>query len=375
MISPLTLVALIRKEFIQALRDRRMLAMLMAVPIIQIVMFGYAANLEINTIDTMAVDLDHTVESRALLSGLEADGTFRMRSTTNVHDAEVALEEGTSSLAVVVPRGFGQDLASGRTVRVQVLVDGSDPYRGVGASGAVEQYIVQRGLALGAAASAQEGMPPIARISLEPRLLYNPGLKSRRFMVPGTAASILLIITTIVTAMGLAREREMGTMEQLLVTPISPLTLMIGKIVPYGVFGFFDELIILVVGNLLFDVPFRGNVFVIFLSTLSYLTATLGLGLLISTVSRTQQQALMGGFFVILPALLLSGFMTPIEAMPAWVQPVTYINPMRYFVEIVRSVLLRGSSLSDVAQPLALLTLLAVGVMAAATLRFRKQLG
>ena len=164
-------------------------------------------------------------------------------------------------------------------------------------------------------------------------------------------------------------------MEQLLVTPISPLTLMIGKIVPYGVFGFFDELIILVVGNLLFDVPFRGNVAVIFLSTLSYLTSTLGLGLLISTVSRTQQQALMGGFFVILPALLLSGFMTPIEAMPAWVQPVTYVNPMRYFVEIVRSVLLRGSSLSDVAQPLLMLTLLAVGVMAAATLRFRKQLG
>jgi drug efflux transport system permease protein len=375
MISLVTLVALIRKEFLQALRDRRMMAMLLAVPCIQLVMFGYAANLEINHIDTMAVDLDHSEQSRALLSGLEADGTFRMRSTSEVPEAERALREGTSSLAIVVPRGFGRGLVGGEAVHVQVLVDGSDPYRGVGASGAVEQYIMQLGTAVVAERLATSGLPPIARIRLEPRLLYNPALRSRRFMVPGTAASILLIITTIVTAMGLAREREMGTMEQLSVTPISPLTLMIGKIVPYGAFGFIDELIILVLGNLLFDVPLRGNVLVIFVSTVSYLTATLGVGLLISTVSKTQQQALMGGFFVILPAMLLSGFMTPIEAMPSWVRPVTYVNPMRYFVEIVRSVLLRGATLQDVAKPLALLTLLAVAVMTAATLRFRKQVG
>jgi len=375
MISLVTLVALIRKEFLQALRDRRMMAMLLAVPCIQLVMFGYAANLEINHIDTMAVDLDHSEQSRALLSGLEADGTFRMRSTSEVPEAERALREGTSSLAIVVPRGFGRGLVGGEAVHVQVLVDGSDPYRGVGASGAVEQYIMQLGTAVVSERLASSGIPPIARIRLEPRLLYNPALRSRRFMVPGTAASILLIITTIVTAMGLAREREMGTMEQLSVTPISPLTLMVGKIVPYGAFGFIDELIILVLGNLLFDVPLRGNVLVIFVSTVSYLTATLGIGLLISTVSKTQQQALMGGFFVILPAMLLSGFMTPIEAMPSWVRPVTYVNPMRYFVEIVRSVLLRGATLQDVAKPLALLTLLAIAVMTAATLRFRKQVG
>ena len=375
MISLVTLMALIRKEFLQTLRDRRMMAVLLAVPCIQLVMFGYAANLEINHIDTMAVDLDHTEQSRALLSGLEADGTFRMRATSDVAVAERALREGTASLAVVVPRGYGRDLARGVAIPVQVLVDGSDPYRGVGASGAVEQYIMLLGVELATERLSGSRMSSIARIRLEPRLLYNPALRSRRFMVPGTAASILLIITTIVTAMGLAREREMGTMEQLLVTPISPLTLMIGKIVPYGAFGFIDVLIILVLGNVLFDVPLRGNVFVIFISTVSYLTATLGIGLLVSTVSKTQQQALMGGFFVILPAILLSGFMTPIEAMPDWVQPVTYVNPMRYFVEILRSVLLRGATLTDVAEPLALMSLLAVLVMGTATLRFRKQLG
>lgn len=375
MVSPVTLIALIRKEFLQALRDRRMMAMILAVPCIQLVMFGYAANLEINHIDTMAVDLDHSEQSRELLSGLAADGTFRMRSTSEVKEAEEAIQRGVVSLAVVVPRGYERDLRSGQAVHVQVLIDGSDPYRGVGASGAVEQYIMLRGTELMRERAAGSPTPKFATIRLEPRLLYNPALKSPRFMVPGTAASILLIITTIVTAMGLAREREMGTMEQLLVTPISPLTLMVGKIVPYAVFGIIDELIILVLGNLLFDVPLRGSLVVIFVSTLSYLTATLGIGLLISTVSKTQQQALMGGFFVILPAMLLSGFMTPIEAMPDWIRPVTYINPMRYFVEIVRSVLLRGSTFADVLEPLGLLTLLALVVMTAATLRFRKQLG
>ncbi len=192
-------------------------------------------------------------------------------------------------------------------------------------------------------------------------------------MVPGTAASILLVITVIVTAMGLAREREMGTMEQLLVTPIRPLTLMLGKTIPYAIFGFLDEGMILLVGNLLFDVPLRGNLFVILLATVFYLVATLGIGLTVSTVSRNQQQALMGGFSVMLPLILLSGFMSPIDSMPAWIRPLTYLNPMRHFVEIVRSVLLRGATLQDVVRPLVMLAILAVLVIAFATLRFGKR--
>lgn len=372
--SLVTLLALIRKEFLQAFRDRRMMAMLLAVPVIQLVLFGYAANLEIQHIDTVVIDLDDTPQSRNLIDGLGADGTYRLTFDSRVEAAEDKLIRGTASLAVVVPRGFGRDMAAANGPSVQVLVDGSDPSRAIGASGAVEQYVAQVGLRSGAERLAQAGTGPIATIRLEPRLLYNPALKSRRFMVPGTAASILLIITTIVTAMGLAREREVGTMEQLLVTPMSPLTLMIGKMLPYAVFGFIDEAIILVVGNILFDVPLRGSVLVILLASIAYLVATLGLGLLVSTMSRTQQQALMGGFFVILPAMLLSGFMTPIDAMPSWIRPLTWINPMRYFVEIVRSVLLRGATLAEVAQPLLILLLIGAAVMAVATLRFRKQL-
>ncbi len=369
-----TLVALIRKEFLQTLRDVRMMAMLLAVPVIQLVLFGYAANLEIQHIDTIVVDLDGTPQSRSLVDGLGADGTYRLQHASDVDHAEQTIVRGDASLAVVVPRGFARDMAAGKAVSVQVLVDGSDPSRAIGASGVVEQYVAQAGLTRAAERMAEAGVGPFATIRLEPRLLYNPALKSRRFMVPGTAASILLIITTIVTAMGLAREREVGTMEQLLVTPMSPLTLMIGKMLPYALFGFIDEGIILVVGNLLFDVPLRGNVAVILISSVAYLVATLGLGLWVSTVSRTQQQALMGGFFVILPAMLLSGFMTPIDAMPGWIRPLTWVNPMRYFVEIVRSVLLRGATLGEVARPLLMLLTIGVAVMTVATLRFRKQL-
>lgn len=372
--SLITLVALIRKEFLQALRDKRMMAMILAVPVIQLVLFGYAANLEIQHVPTVVVDADHSPESRDFLSGLGADGTYLLQTVADVRSAEDRLRRGTASLAVVIPRGFGKHLAAGEPESVQVLLDGSDPSRAIGASGAVEQYVIQYGTRVALARVAGLAVPAFGSVQLEPRLLYNPGLKSRRFMVPGTAASILLIITTIITAMGLAREREVGTMEQLLVTPMSPLTLMVGKVLPYAAFGFLDEGIILVVGNLLFDVPLRGNVLVILLSSLVYLVATLGMGLLISTVSKTQQQALMGGFFVILPAILLSGFMTPIEAMPLWVQPITWANPMRHFLEIVRSVLLRGASLQEVRRPLGMLVVLGVTVMVVATLRFRKQL-
>jgi ABC-2 type transport system permease protein len=215
----------------------------------------------------------------------------------------------------------------------------------------------------------------VPRVALEPRLLYNPSLKSRIFIVPGTGASILLIVTSIITAMGLAREREVGTMEQLLVTPIRPVVLMIGKTVPYALFGLVDQALILVVGNLVFEVPFRGSIPLLFGAALVYLTGTLGLGLVVGTLSRTQQQALMGAFFIIIPAFLLSGMMTPLEAMPDWVQPITWVNPVRYYIEILRSILLRGATLSDIERPLLHLGAIALGFLTLAVFRFRRTLG
>jgi ABC-2 type transport system permease protein len=367
-----SLAALIRKELIQAFRDRRMLFMLLLMPTVQVVVLGYAANLEFTHARTVVVDDDRTEESRAFLRGLGAEGTFEIEPLATDQAAVRALQLGDAEVAVIVPREFGDKLRAGRPARVQALVDGTEPTQAVNAAAAVEAYTTQRSFELDLARIEASGAVPVPRVGLVPRLYYNPSLKSRLFMVPGTAASILLIVTTIVTAMGLARERELGTIEQLLVTPISPLTLMVGKTVPYALFGLFDEALILAVGNVLFDVPLRGALSVIFVGTLSYLVATLSMGLLISTIAKNQQQAIMGGFFFILPAILLSGFMTPVEAMPCWIQPVTYVIPVRWFIEIIRSTLLRGASFADIWAQLAALTALGVAFLLIAARRFQR---
>ncbi len=361
------LLALIRKEFQQALRDRQLLSMILLAPLIQIVLFGFAAQLEFKRADTVIVDDDRSEASRAFVDGLGADATFRVRHVDDVAAATTALRDGEASVAVIVPRGFERDRAAGRGVAVQVLYDGSDPTRGVAASAAIEAYTATRmrppaGLAVGL-------------ISLEPRLLYNPGLDSQRFFVPGTGASLLVIITTMVTAMGLAREREVGTLEQLLVTPMGPMTLMLGKMIPYAIFGILDEALILLVGNLVFDVPLRGDLAVLGFATMAYLMCTLSLGLLIAASARSQQQAFMGAFFFMLPAILLSGFMTPIEAMPSWLQPLTVVNPMRHFVQISRSILLRDAGFTDVARQIGFLWAIGGVLLVLAALRFRRKLG
>jgi ABC-2 type transport system permease protein len=361
------LLALIRKELVQAFRNRPMLFMISVAPLVQIVLFGYAAQLEFRRADTVVVDQDRSPESRALIDGLGAEGTFRIRDVADVAAATVAIRDGRAAVAVVVPRGFGRDRAAGRPVAVQVLADGSDPTRGIAASAAIEGYTATQ-------LRGPPGAPTFGRISLEPRLLYNPGLESQRFFVPGTAASLLVIVTMLVTAMGLARERELGTLEQLLVTPIGPFTLMVGKMVPYALFGLLDVTLILLIGSLLFGVPLHGDLAVLGIASVGYLMCTLSLGLLIAASAKTQQRAFMAGFFVMLPAMLLSGFMTPIEAMPRWIRPLTLINPMRHFVEVLRSILLRGAGWSDVQRPIAWLFGLGTCLLVGAALRFRRKL-
>ena len=369
-----SIFALVRKELLQAFRDKRMMAVILIIPVMQLTILGFAANLEFNRADTVVVDDDRSDRSRAFTTGLAADGTFVLRDVDTVSEAEGALRANTAIVAVVIPRGYGRDVDAGVPARVQVLVDGSDPTRGVAASAALEQYAALLSVRTTLARLPAGAAPEVPRVSLEPRLLYNPSLKSRIFIVPGTGASILLIVTAIVTAMGLAREREVGTMEQLLVTPIRPVALMIGKTVPYALFGLIDQALILVVGSFVFDVPLRGSMPLLFGSALVYLVATLGLGLVVGTLARTQQQALMGVFFIIIPAFLLSGMMTPVEAMPAWVQPLTWVNPTRYYIEILRSILLRGATFSDIAAPFWHLVGIALGLLTIAVLRFRRTL-
>lgn len=368
------LAAVIRKEVRQTVRDRRVMFLLMVAPLVQTVVFGFAVNFDVDDVPTVVVDLDRTSESRLHARRLLADGTLaRAGDAGSATDAERALDAGRAAAAVILPRGLSADLAAGRPAEVQVVIDGTDPNRATVAGGAAARYFGEEGeRRLRARRAALGARPP--EVKLAPRIWWNPPLRSAPYMVPGIAGMLLIIVTTITSAMGLAREREMGTLEQVMVTPIRPLWLLVGKMAPFLVIGIVDVMLLVGVGTWLFDIPIRGTPLALLAGTVLYLFSTLGAGLLISTVSATQQQAFLGGFLFAIPAIILSGVMTPIRAMPDWLRPITLLNPVRWFVEVMRGVMLRGAGFADLW--VQLLALLAIGaaILVFAAARFRKRL-
>jgi drug efflux transport system permease protein len=366
----LSLLNVMKKELTQTLRDRRMLATIIVSPILQLVVFGYAIDLDVDRIPTVVCDQDATPESRALTQAFFGDRTFlRREDVLDPNDAQDALEGGRVAAALIVPLGFAPRLARGDDPEVQIIVDGTDPTRAQVASNAAAQFLLRHGVG-GEAGSGTTA----AAASLAPRVLYNQRLKSAVYMLPGVLATLLLNVTAIVTAMGLARERETGTLEQILVTPIRPSVLLAGKCLPYIFFGFVDVLAILLLGNLMFDVPFQGTFSVIALGSFLYLFSTLGFGILIASFSSSQQQAMLGAFGFMLPAMLLSGFMSPISSMPGWLRPFTMLIPMRHYVEIMRACLLKGAGIRELATQMIALAVLGVLLLGISVARFRKRL-
>ncbi|HEY6005894.1 MAG TPA: ABC transporter permease [Anaeromyxobacter sp.] len=369
------LAAVFRKEVRQTIRDRRIMFLLIVAPLIQTIILGAAVNFDVDRVPTVVVDRDGTSESRLHARRMLADGTLlRSGTARSAPEAEREIDDGRAAAAVILPPRLEADLAAGRSAEVQVVLDGTDPNRATVASGAVSRYFGEVGESLARERLLGLGALAPAQIEAVPRIAYNPALKTPPYMIPGIAAMLLLVVTTIVTAMGLAREREMGTLEQVLVTPIRPLFLLVGKMAPFVVIGLVDIALLLAAGTWLFDVPIRGPLPVLLVGTLLYLMTTLGMGLLISTVSSTQQQSFLGGFLFILPAMLLSGIMTPIRAMPDWLQVVTRVNPLRYYAEVMRTTLLRGGGFGDVWPELLALLVLGGAILATATLRFHKRL-
>lgn len=367
--------AVFRKEMRQTVRDRRIMFMVIAAPMVQTMIFGFAVNFDVDRVPTQLVDLDHSAESREHARRLLADGTLVERDARgSVAEAVHDIDDGRAAAALVLPAGMGADLAARRPAEVQVLLDGTDPNRASTAGAAASRYFGERAEALMRERLRAAGRPEPAQIDLVPRIAYNPRLKTAPYLVPGIAAMLLVIVTTLVTAMGLSRERENGTMEQVLVTPIRPVWLLLGKLLPFLLFGLVDMALLMAVGTWVFDVPLRGSLPVGLLGVTLYLFSTLGMGLFISTVSQTQQQAFLGGFLFMLPAILLSGVMTPIRAMPDWLQAITYLNPLRHFAEVMRGVLLRGAGVGDLWFQLAALAVLGLGLMGLAAARFRTQL-
>jgi ABC-2 type transport system permease protein len=367
-------LAVVRKETLQTLRDRRIMFLLVAAPLVQTVLFGFAVDFDVDRVPTAIADLDGSSASRDVLRRLLADGTLRRAErATSAAEAERFIDEDRAAAAVIVPPGFGDDLAAGRTARVQVVLDGTDPTRASGAGSAAARFFggVADRLAAARLASTNARVPGV---EVTPRVLYNPSLRTAVYLVPGILAMLLVIVTTIVTAMGLAREREAGTLEQVLVTPLPPFVLLAGKMTPFVVIGLFDVLLVLTASTWIFDVPVRGPLPALAAGTLLYLCSTLGVGLLISTASSNQQQSFLGGFLFVLPAVLLSGIMTPIRAMPAWLQPITWANPLRYFAELVRGVLLRGAGFAELWRELLALAVYGAAILALATARFRRRM-
>lgn len=370
------LAAVFRKEVRQTVRDRRIMFMLVVAPLIQTVVLGFAVNFDVDRVPAVVVDRDGSDESRRHARRLLADGTLlRSGSARAVAEAEREIDDGRAAAAVILPHGLGADLAAGRPAEVQVVLDGTDPNRATVAAGAVSRYFGEVGERLARERLEAAGVRTPAQVELVPRIAYNPALATPPFMIPGIAAMLLLVVTTIVTAMGLAREREMGTLEQVLVTPVRPLFLLLGKMAPFVVIGLVDVALLMAAGTWLFDVPLRGALPVLLVGTLLYLMTTLGMGLLISTVSTTQQQSFLGGFLFVMPAMLLSGVMTPIRAMPGWLQAITWLNPVRYYAEVMRTTLLRGAGFADLWPQLLALLVLGGAILATATLRFHKRLG
>ena len=364
------------KEFIQVFRDKRTRFVLFVPPIIQMLIFGYAATFEIHHVATVVLDLDHSQESRDVISRFTSSPYFDVQhQLTDSRQIEDLIDRGKATVALQINPGFAENLRKGQTAPLQVIVDATNSNTALIASGYINQ------IAIGFAKDYQQDrinrITPqlterIPSVELEQRPWYNPDLRSRWFFVPGIVGSLTLVLVVNLTAFAVVREREIGTLEQIMVTPIRPGEFILGKTLPFFLIGLFDVSLVAVVGTLWFQVPFRGQVSVLFTGAILFLLCTLGVGLLISTVSATQQQAMVTAFFFLMPAVTFSGFAFPISTMPQWLQYLTYANPLRYFLIVLRGSYLKGVGMDILWPQMLAMAGLGLGLLATAVLRFRK---
>ena len=373
-----------RKEFIELRSDPRLFGVVVMAPLIQLTVLGYAATTDVQDIPLVIVDADRSADSRDLIARFEASSNFVIVGLLGSTDGiDRWLDRGEAWMALNIPADYGQRLQGGRPVTLQVVADGTDSNSTTVALGYARSLVggyarelAEQRLRARPAAAPPSGATPPGAVNVEIQVWFNPRLESRDFMLPGIIALLLLVVTTNLSAMAIVREKEVGTLEQLNVTPLARWELIAGKVLPYAAIGVLDVVLVLIVAIYWFEVPMRGSIPLIFAMSFIYLLSTLGLGLFVSTISNTQQQAMMTTtFFFLTPMIYLSGFIFPIENMPGWIQPLTYLIPLRYFLVIVRGIFLKGVGL-EVLWPDAL-ALFAWGavVLTLATLRSSKRLG
>ncbi|HSD50958.1 MAG TPA: ABC transporter permease [Candidatus Methylomirabilis sp.] len=368
-------LSLVKKEFIQIRRDRRMLPILLILPVLQLIILGYAVSSDIKHLATAVCDLDNTQASRAFADRFATSGYFDIRERpTDERRIKDLVDAGRVRVGIVIPPRFEAKLAREEPVTVQLLLDGTDSNTATVAQGYVTQIVNAESARILLERLGPKATRPVA-VDPSVRVWFNPDLKSVNFMVPGVVALILTIVTMTMTATAIVKEKERGTIEQLIVSPIRPSQIMLGKAIPFVIIGYLDIIIIVLAGLFWFRVPLAGSFALLLLLSGLYIMTTLGLGLLISTVSQTQQQAMMFGFFVNPPFMLLSGFIFPIASMPEPMQVLTYLIPLRYFLVVIRGIFLKGVGL-DILWPQALAMLVfGVVVLTLSALRFQKRLG
>jgi ABC-2 type transport system permease protein len=366
--------AVIYKEVLHIVRDPRTLAVMFMIPVVQLFLLGYAATTDVKHVPMVVLDWDHTPQSQELVDAYRAVDVFRIIGyVEREEDLARLLDAGIAQAALLIPKGYGADVLAGRLATVGLIIDGSDPAVASNAYAAAlsiaqnhSTQILRRTLNLDP--RRMPGLDP------RPRVWYNPEMRSANYMIPGLIGAILQFLTMLLTAQAIVREREQGTMEQLIVTPIRPVELVVGKVAPYVLIAYIDFAIILTLGALWFRVPFRGNLGLLLALSGLFLLSSLGLGLLISTVASTQREAMLLTYFLLLPSIFLAGLLFPIQAMPQVLQWISYLIPLRYMLVILRSIIVKGVGIEPLWNETVALLLFGIAAMGLAARRFRKRL-
>ncbi|MCF6095208.1 ABC transporter permease [Microaerobacter geothermalis] len=368
--------SIMKKEFLQLKRDRASFGIAVMMPLVLLLLFGYAINTDVDHMPTAIWDQSKSKESRELIASFELTQYFDMTNEVqNYKQLQSLMDTGNIKMGLVIPPDYAYQLEKNEEAKIQILIDGSDPTAARTALSSAQLITQNKALAIQEEMLKKQGFNQrIIPIKAETRVLYNPDMDSTVFNIPGLIGLILQNVTALLTAFALVRERERGTMEQLVVTPVRPIELILGKLVPYVIIGLFSFSLVLFTGIYWFQVPVKGNILLLFVLGLLFLITTLSIGILISTIAKTQLQAMQMAFIIMLPSVLLSGFIFPRETMPLFVQGLGGLIPLTYFLEILRGIFLKGVSISYLWQETLILTLITLIICSIAVLRFRKKL-
>jgi ABC-2 type transport system permease protein len=373
-----TILHIIKKEFLQFKRDPKMFGLNLVAPVLQLVFLGYAATMDVNKVPTIFYDQDKTVTSRKFIELFASSEFFQVDDFVNSYiGIQNNIEKGKTIVAIIIPKDFDKKINRKETVKVQAIFNGSDGNTASIAGGYVTAITnrFSKNIITEQFEKSGRKVNPTGTVTVETRAWYNPELITRSFMVPGIVGLLLSVLTLLLTSLAVVKEKEIGTLEQLIVTPIKPYQLIIGKLVPFIISGFTSIIIVLIAMNLVFSIPVRGSIGFLLISSFLYILSTLGLGLFVSTISKTQQQAMMISVFaVLLPFNFLSGFAFALENMPQSIQYVSYLIPLRYFITIVRGVILKGNGFTEHWVDALVLLFIGVIILLLSSLRFKKRL-